>query len=319
MNQTKESSASLKPGPSDEELKTAVPRGQYRREFRVGAFVLIGIISVMVSLFLLTDPSTFRGRYQISTLVEDAGGIRRGDAVQMRGVNIGRVMSFTLAPEGGVLITLELDGEWEIPAGSQTRLVSAGIVGGRTVEIIEGDGPGLVPSGGQLSGENIEGILDFPPELGRDAQKVLTRIQDLLAKPTTDAIQASAQEFQGLLAHLSEIAQAQGDEIARLTASLNRSAEGLEGVAGSGDDVARAVARADSALVTVNRTSESILRASASLEAILQKVEAGEGTLGQLSDNPDLYNSLYGTLESLRLLIEDIKENPGGYVTIEIF
>jgi len=318
MNQTKENTAPVKPGPSDEELRTAVPRGQYRREFRVGAFVLIGILSVLVSLFLLTDPSTFRGRYQISTLVEDAGGIRRGDAVQMRGVNIGRVINFTMASEG-VLITLELDGEWEIPAGSTTRLVSAGIVGGRTVEILEGDGPGLVPSGAQIFGENVEGILDFPPELGRDAQKVLDRIQALLAEPTTDAIQASAQEFQGLLGHLSEIAQAQGEEIARLTASLNRSAEGLEGVAGSGDDVARAVARADSALVTVNRTSESILRASASLETILQRIESGEGTLGQLSSNPDLYDSLYGTLESLRLLIEDIKENPSGYVTIEIF
>ena len=74
---------------------------------------------------------------------------------------------------------------------------------------------GLVPSGGQILGENIEGILDFPPELGRDAQAVLVRIKDLLAEPTTDGIQASVQEFQGLLAHLSEIAEAQGDEIAR--------------------------------------------------------------------------------------------------------
>ena len=98
-----------------------------------------------------------------------------------------------------------------------------------------------------------------------------------------------------------------------LTASLNRSAEGLEGVAGSGDDVARAVARAD--LGTGDHEphrSESVLGAAGFFEAILQKVEAGEGTLGQLWDNPDLYNSLYGTLESLRLLIEDIKENPGG-------
>ena len=40
MNQTNETNATVNPGPSDEELKTAVPRGQYRREFRVGAFVL---------------------------------------------------------------------------------------------------------------------------------------------------------------------------------------------------------------------------------------------------------------------------------------
>jgi phospholipid/cholesterol/gamma-HCH transport system substrate-binding protein len=289
-----------------------------RREFRVGAFVLIGISSVLVALFLLTDPSTFRGRYQISTLVEDAGGIRRGDAVQMRGVNIGKVLSFTMASQG-VTITLELDGEWEIPTGSRTRLVSAGIVGGRTVEILEGPGPGNVPAGGQILGENVEGILDFPPELGRDAQVVLQRIQDLLAEPTTEAIRASAEEFRALLSQLSELAEAQGEEVARLTASLNRSAVGLEDAAGSGEDLARAVARADSALLMVNRTSETILRASSSLETVLERLEAGEGTLGQLSVNPALYENLNQTLESLRLLVEDVKENPGRYVRVEIF
>jgi phospholipid/cholesterol/gamma-HCH transport system substrate-binding protein len=318
MNKNEPLNAPQKKGPSDEELKGAIPRGQIRREFRVGIFVILGLVSVLSALFLLTDPSTFRGRYQIDTLVEDAGGIRRGDAVQMRGVNIGRVLRFTLVPEG-VLVTLELEGEWEIPAGSRTRLVSAGIVGGRTVEILEGDGPGVVPPGGQIFGENVEGILDFPPELGQEARAVLGRIQDLLSEPTTEAIRASAEEFRVLLGHLSEIADAQGEEIARLTASLNRSAEGLEEAAGSGDDLARAVARADSALVTVNRTSESILRASRSLETILQRMEAGEGTLGQLSANSALYDTLNETLESIRLLVEDVKEHPGRYVKVEIF
>jgi phospholipid/cholesterol/gamma-HCH transport system substrate-binding protein len=220
----------------------------------------------------------------------------------------------------GVIITLELEGEWKIPVGSRTRLVSAGIVGGRTVEILEGPpGPENVPPGGQILGENVEGILDFPPELGRDAQVVLQRIQDLLAEPTTEAIRASAQEFQALLSQLSEMAEAQGEEISRLTASLTRSAEGLEDAAGSGDDLARAVAHADSALLMVNRTSESILRASSSLETVLERLEAGEGTLGQLSVNPALYENLNQTLESLRLLIEDVKENPGRYVKVEIF
>jgi phospholipid/cholesterol/gamma-HCH transport system substrate-binding protein len=155
--------------------------------------------------------------------------------------------------------------------------------------------------------------------LGRDAQAVLRRIQDLLAEPTTEAIRASAEEFHALLSQLSEMAEAQGEEIARLTASLNRSAVGLEDAAGSGDDLARAVARADSALLMVNRTSEVILRASSSLETVLERLEAGEGTLGQLSVNPALYENLNQTLESLRLLVEDVKENPGRYVKVEIF
>ena len=93
----------------------------------------------------------------------------------------------------------------------------------------------------------------------------------------------------------------------------------MEDAAGSGDDLARAVARADSVLGTVNRTSEVVFRASEALQTILQRMEAGEGTLGQLSANPILFETLIQTLESVRLLTDDIRENPRRYVRIEIF
>ena len=304
--------------PNDEELQKAIPKGQTHREFQVGIFVILGFVSVLVALFLLTDPSTFRGRYLIETTVEDAGGIRKGDPVQMKGVNIGRVHAFALVPEG-VLITLELEGSWEVPADSRTRLVSAGILGGRTVEVVPGAGPEMIRPGGSLDGESLPGLLDFPPDLGQDAQDVLERIQELLSAPTLDAVQAGAQDLRGLLSQLSSLAEAQGDEVARLTASLNRSALGLEEAAGSGEDWARAVARADSALATANQTSQTLLRASSSLETILQRMEAGEGTLGRLSTDSTLYESLAQAVESVRALAEDIRANPGRYVKVEIF
>lgn len=304
--------------PSDEELRGAVPRNRRRVELRVGIFVLIGIAAALTALFLLTDPSTFRGRYRITTVVEDAGGIRRGDPVQMRGVNIGRVMSFSMDP-AGVRITLEIEGAWRIPDDSRSRLVSGGILGGRTVEIVEGSSSERIRGGAELPGENVEGIMDMPAELGQDAQAVLLQIQELLAEPTLEAIQGSARELQGLLGRLSVIAEEQGRELSELTASLNRSATGLEEAAGSGEDIAKAVVRADSTLAVVNRTSEVVLSASEALDTILRRMEAGEGTLGQLSANPALYETLVATLESVKALADDLKENPGRYVKIEIF
>jgi len=304
--------------PTDEELRNAIPQNKRRLEFRVGIFVLLGIVSALFALFLLTDPSTFRGRYRISTVVEDAGGIRRGDPVQMRGVNVGRVMSFSMDQEG-VRITLEIEGEWNIPSDSRSRLVSGGILGGRTVEIVEGRSAESIPGGAELPGETVQGLMDIPAELGQDVQAVLGQIQGLLAQPTLDAIQGSAVELQSLLTQLSLLAENQGRELTQLTASLNRSALGLEGAAGSGEDLARAVARADSALLTVNRTSEVVLRASEALQTILQRMEAGEGTLGQLSTNPALYETLVEAIESVRLLSDDIRENPGRYIKLKIF
>jgi phospholipid/cholesterol/gamma-HCH transport system substrate-binding protein len=187
------------------------------------------------------------------------------------------------------------------------------------VEILEGESPEMLQTGGRIPGVNVESLLDVPTHLGRDAQDVLQRIQGLLATPTVEAIEASAVELRDLLRRLSLLAEAQGEELAHLTASLNRSAQGFEEAAGSGDELARAVARADSALVTVNRTSDVLLRTATSLEEILGRIRAGEGTLGQLSTNPSLYLSISQAAESVKLLADDIRENPGRYVRVKIF
>src|SRR5690625_1544522 len=73
---------------STERLAAALPAQSRRREIWTGVFVLAGILAVLTALFTLTSPATFRGRYIVSTVVTDAGGIRRGDPVQMRGVHM---------------------------------------------------------------------------------------------------------------------------------------------------------------------------------------------------------------------------------------
>src|SRR5680860_391932 len=102
---------------TEEELLSALPARSASRELRVGAFVLLGLGAFFVALFTLTDVGTFRGRYYASTIVEDAGGMRNGDPVQMRGVNIGRIAEFDIVPEG-VQIRMELQNEYEIPEDS---------------------------------------------------------------------------------------------------------------------------------------------------------------------------------------------------------
>src|SRR5687768_17118628 len=86
-------------GPTDEELRASMPRDKGARDLRVGIFVIAGVIAVLGALFLLTDPASLRGRYMLITAVSDAGGVRRGDPVLMKGVNIGRVRAFEMTPD----------------------------------------------------------------------------------------------------------------------------------------------------------------------------------------------------------------------------
>lgn len=308
-------------GPSDEELRAAVPRDGSGREFLIGAFVLLGLMSFITVLFLLTDPATLRGRYMLVTEMANAGGIRRGDPVQLRGVNIGRIHSFEMTPAGRVAITMEIEGQWSVAEGSVATLTSSGIFGGRTMEIDPGSGQQLLTEWDTIPGlDEGGGLMETAARLGTDAEAVLQRLETLLDTPTVRSVQASAQDVEGLVREFRGLLSEQRDELAELTATMTRAARGLETTANeAGPDVASAAARADSLLARMGETRERLDRVLGSLDSVLGRMERGEGTLGRLSRDEALYSNMAAAASSLDSLLVDIRLNPKRYVTIEIF
>ena len=307
-------------GPSEEEIMQAVPQGEAGREVRLGIFVVLGLLSFVMLLFLLTDPATFRGRYVITTEVQNAGGIRNGDPIQMLGVNIGRISNFEMTDDGTVEIDLEIEGEWQIPEDSRTRMGGAGLFGGRTLEVVRGDAREYLDPGDRIPGEgdSSDPLAQFN-ELGGQAETVLERIEVLLDGETVESVQGSARNLETLLAELGTVVDAQQGRLDELTRSLARSAQGLEEAAAAGPDAARAVARADSLLVVLRGTSENLDAASSSLGTILARMESGEGTLGRLSVDSSLYDNLNEAAARMAALALDVQENPERYIRLSLF
>lgn len=303
---------------SDDEIMRAVPPTPRAREFRVGIFVILGIAGFFTVLFMMTSPATFRGRYMVATHVEDAQGIRKGDPVRMRGINIGRVDGFALHPEGGVMITLEVEGEWPIPTGSRTELFSMGFLGGMVVSVVPGDGERTVGARDVLPGTTIVGVLDSAGDLAGDASDVFGRIQAVLSDSSVAGTGAAVTHLRDVLSDLSELTEGQAAQIHSLTESLKRSAENVEGITGA-DEWTRTLASAEVTLATLNRTSSAMEETVAALNTIVARMESGEGTLGRLSTDDSLYESLDAAAVSLKELLDDVKANPGRYLKIEVF
>jgi phospholipid/cholesterol/gamma-HCH transport system substrate-binding protein len=51
----------------------------------------------------------------------------------------------------------------------------------------------------------------------------------------------------------------------------------------------------------------------------MEKIEKGEGTLGMLINNDQLYKDLEKSALELNLLLEDIRLNPKRYVRVSVF
>lgn len=314
--------------PSEDLAAVSVARTP-RREVQVGIFVLVGILSVLFALFLLTDPGTFRGRYYVSTLVETAGGIRKGDPVQLRGVNIGRIRTFEIQ-DNGVRVRMELEGEYPVPADSKVFLSSNGLLGGVIATIVPGRSPERLADGGILGvadAASVGGsdIMATASAVGTRADTVLGRAQALLSQQTIGAVQTSATELQGLLVELSALATEQRRELQGLSGSLRRSAAGVEGAA-TRPELARAIARTDSITVQLDAATKSLNAAGQSLANVVGRIDRGEGTLGKLSKDESLYNNMNTAATNLNTtvtrygaLAEDIQANPKKYINLRVF
>jgi phospholipid/cholesterol/gamma-HCH transport system substrate-binding protein len=299
-----------------------------RREVQVGIFVLVGVLALLAALFTLTDPGTFRGRYYATAQVRSAEGIRRGDPVQLKGVNVGRVRSFVINPRG-VEVKLELEGEYTVPRDSRVQLSTNGLMGGVTANILPGtsreklqDGDVLeeAPERGGTLGmmEQAQELMPQATGVMSRADTVLMRAQQALNQQTVGAVQSSAVELRDMLAQLSALAQEQRRELQGLTASLRRSAQGVEGAA-TRPELARAIARTDSITRQLQASTAQLSAASTGLATVIGRIERGEGTLGKLSRDEALYDNMNRTVTEFGDLAEDIQANPRKYVSVRVF
>ncbi len=303
------------------------------RTFWVGVFVIFGLVAVILSLLTFTDAALFRGRYIVTTYVRDAGGIRRGDPVQMRGVNIGRVQRFRLGGEQDrVAIRLEVEGEYKIPADSKVMLKSQGIVGGTVADVIPGVSDKMLRQGDTIPGESEISLSEITSRISTQAETVLDRLQTLLDKPTIDNFHSSSAELNKLMKDASATVAEQRRVLRDITASLQKSSASVEKLT-SAPEWDRSLKRVDSItaqaeevtkrLQTVSTTLE---KSSQSVQAVLGRVDRGEGTLGKLTRDDKLYERLSEAAANmnqasvnLSKLADDIRKDPKRYLSIKVF
>jgi len=298
-------------------------RGRHREAW-VGLFVVAGLAATLVTLAVMTDAALFRGRYIITTNVPNASGIRKGDPVQMRGVNVGRIMSFTIA-EQGVDIRLEIEGEYPIPKDSRVEIKASGLIGGMVAEVVPGTAAERVGWGERIPGVSGFGLFDKMDALAGEADKVAKRVQLLLSEQTVKDLQGGASQARGALESLQAMLKEQRGELRGLSASLKRSAEGLEKVT-TGPEIERTVKRVDELAARLDGTLTTVDRSSKSVESILARMDRGEGTLGKLSTDDTLYRNASEATANLNKasvefnkLLADFQAHPKKYINLEIF
>src|SRR5512139_2528659 len=141
-------------------------------EQKVGLFFLVGIILVFAAVEVTVGTGLLGKGYHLFVKYADVGGLRAGDAVHVAGLQLGKVDTITLQPDG-VLVKLRLQSSAVVRQDSVARLDFQALSGTRFVSISLGspNAPAL-KNGDTIEGEISPSFNDMIGELKTVAQSV---------------------------------------------------------------------------------------------------------------------------------------------------
>src|SRR5262245_21660685 len=157
-----------------------------RLEWKVGLFVLIGIIVLAALLLQFSKGVTFPGQtYTIKLRTPNVGGLKTKSQVLMAGVQVGTISEVSLSPHGtNVTISLKILNRYQIHKDARFVIEQAGFLGDQYVAILPTRNAGDIFREGDIA-------VTEPPfnlqEVARSAAGFLQRIDETAVR-LNDAI-----------------------------------------------------------------------------------------------------------------------------------
>lgn len=297
------------------------------REIKTGIIVVGGILLFILGFSYLKSTPLFDNSKTFYAVYKHVGGLQTGTQVTINGFNVGKVNDIRFKDTyGNLLVTFSVNNSFTFSKNSTAELYDTGIIGGKGIQIKPVfDGSPTAQSGDTLTTSTRPGLTDL-------VQQKLTPLQQKIEGAFTHA--------DTLLMNVNEVLDAKTkNDLRESIAGLNKLMKSLESSAEVLNKLLKNnQGKLDSSLTNFNELSSNFAKLSDSLnnaglgrtltslestvsnlDKILSQIEKGEGSLGKLTNDEELYDNLNSATRELDLLLKDFRLNPKRYVNVSVF
>lgn len=293
----------------------------YKQEVTVGLLVLAGVGLLVGGLLWLTGRSLgTQGRVPVEARFASVSGLTVGDPVHISGVDVGRVAFVQLLPSQRVRVRFEVRRDVRPRTDASVAVRSLDFLGAKFLDYSPGTIEAWLPDTAVIEGHSEEGDLATSAlQLAEQANRTLLRTQELITGQLTSQVERTLVATERAMTVLARIGGGPmvGEATGAIT-SLHSAAARLDSTLGN-PAIERSVSQMDEITVAVQEMTEGLAVVTTTLGSLLQQMESGNGTVGKALSDPTLHNDLHETLQALRLLLEDLRENPGRYLNVKVF
>lgn len=304
-------------------------------ETKIGALTAIAITILILGYSYLRGNDIFSRSNKYYAVYKSVEGLTVSKPVLVNGFQIGRVSNMKLRPDGQTVVEMKIDPDYNIPANTLAKLESTDLLGGKAIIFEMGNSRDYAENKDTLKADVQGSLAQSLQPIQRKAEQLISKMDSSLAAinrilnpdfqknidrsfrsiaNSLETLEGTTRKIDVLVA--SQTGHINGVLINAETASANIkvSSAHLNGITSNFEKVSNDIASSN-----IKQTLENANKAIADLQAAMNKVNNGKGSLGMLINDDKLYKNLNDASYNLNSLLVDIKAHPKRYVSISVF
>lgn len=293
----------------------------FSKEVKIGIGFVVALFLLYTGINFLKGINIFKPANSYTVVFDDVTGLTLSSPVILNGYQVGLVYSMELdqQEENKVAVVLNLDKDVKITKGSKIKL-DVSLMGSATVIIDKNpETQELYTSSDRIPGIRQLGMMESMsqtvlPQVGNLIPKIdsiLSGVQLLVTNP------ALAQSLQNVNVITSELTTA-SRQLNQMMTVMNKD---IPKLANNMTTVSSDLAQVSGQFKTMDfqKSYQSIDSTLQNIQALTNKLNSKDNSVGLLMNDRQLYDSLVSTMGNASLLLKDVKENPSKYINVKVF
>lgn len=314
---------------------------KYKREIGIGLIFIVALTFFIWGFSFLKGFNLFKEQRIVYAVYEQVSGLDRANPVSINGLKVGQVSDIYFEPgfSGNIIVEITVETKIPIPINSVALIYSSDLMGSKAIDLKLGDDSLYISNGDTLStsveaslkeavNQQIAPLKLKAEELILSIDSVVTVIKAIFSEKAKENLSNSIASIEQTFVNLENasynldtLVAAQKTKLSQIminlesiTSTISENEENIDNILANFSTLSDSLAKAE-----IPRTFAKIDRVMGNVALIVEKINNGEGSLGMLINDEELYNDLQKSAEQLHLLMEDIRINPKRYVRFSLF
>lgn len=309
---------------------------KFSKEIMAGLIAILAIVGFVILFQFMKGKSLFTTDNVFYAKYDNVEGLAPSSPVSINGLKVGQVDQIVPITDASgkihFVVRVTVDDEFSFSKKSTLEIFEPGLMSGKEMRVNLAYGQPMAKDGDTLAGNfklsMMNNISSQVAPVRDQLQVVLKRVDSLMmnAGSITDAenqariralltnLNTTVASFQATSQRTNQLLANNDPRVQQVLENANLATISARTTIDKYGNVAEAVD-----VQKLNNTIDKLSVTADKLNGVISGIQNGEGSLGKLTKDEQLYNNLNEASNNLNVLIEDLKTNPKRYLNFSVF